>query len=236
MSTARDLITLSLKDIGAIAAGEAPSAAEASDGLAIINNMLDRWSAKSLMIFDRVVEKFQLVIGTQSYTIGTGGTFNTTRPQIIDDATIEVQGTVQLNEFSLTVINIDDWSRISIKSTQTAIPQVLYMENSFPLATINLWPVPGAANKIVLYSWKPLTSIATLDTAITLPPGFFEAIQYNLDLRLAPQYGKQLDPQIIQMAMDSMADIKQMNSKPIYLATDLGTQSRGRPFNWLTGE
>lgn len=43
MTTARDLITMSLRSIGVLHSGETPSAEEANDGLATLNQMLNSW-------------------------------------------------------------------------------------------------------------------------------------------------------------------------------------------------
>jgi hypothetical protein len=43
MTTARDLITMSLRSIGVLHSGETPSAEEANDGLVTLNQMLNSW-------------------------------------------------------------------------------------------------------------------------------------------------------------------------------------------------
>lgn len=43
MTTARDLVTMSLRSIGVLHSGETPSAEEANDGLDALNQMLHSW-------------------------------------------------------------------------------------------------------------------------------------------------------------------------------------------------
>ena len=43
MTTARDLVTMSLRTLGVLHSGETPSAEEANDGLATLNQMLNSW-------------------------------------------------------------------------------------------------------------------------------------------------------------------------------------------------
>jgi hypothetical protein len=49
--TGRDLISASLRLIGAIAPGESPEASEASDALGTVNRMLDSWANEPLMLY-----------------------------------------------------------------------------------------------------------------------------------------------------------------------------------------
>lgn len=50
MSTARDIIKRSMKMIGALAAGETPSAEDAADGLEALNHMLKAWAISGIDI------------------------------------------------------------------------------------------------------------------------------------------------------------------------------------------
>ena len=61
-------------------------------------------------------------------------------------------------------------------------------------------------------------------------------LRYNLAVELAPEYGRPLSEQVAIGATKSMAAIKRMNSKPLYLKTDAPVARKTRTFNWLTGE
>lgn len=236
MATVRDLIKGSLRLIGAIATGETPSADEQADGLSSLNRMLDRWSAENLLIYAVVREEFTLTPGTQSYTIGSSGTFNTSRPVRIERATIEEQSG-DTPEYPVEILSLDEWALITTKNTQSEIPSKLFAEGTYPLDTLKLWPVPSAANKIVLYSLKPLTAFSAVGDTVSLPSGYEDAIVYNLALRLAPEYGKQPDAAIVIEATEAKENIKRMNIKPQYLSCDPGVLSRGGGgFNIMTGE
>ena len=73
MATPRDIITRAMKDIGALAAGEVPTADEAQDGLDLFNDMIDQWSNESMMVFYRTEIVFNTVQNTVQYTLGPGG-------------------------------------------------------------------------------------------------------------------------------------------------------------------
>ena len=78
MATPRDIITRAMKDIGALAAGEVPTADEAQDGLDLFNDMIDQWSNESMMVFYRTEIVFNTVQNTVQYTLGPGGSVGAT--------------------------------------------------------------------------------------------------------------------------------------------------------------
>lgn len=78
MATPFDIITRALKDIGALAAGEVPTADEAQDGLDMLNDMIDQWSNESMMVFYRTEIVFNTVQNTVQYTLGPGGSVGAT--------------------------------------------------------------------------------------------------------------------------------------------------------------
>jgi len=201
--TGRDLITASLRLIGAVAPGESVPAAEVTDGLAAINRMISSWSNERLIIFAISREEFSLTPGTQTYTMGSGAAFNTSRPQRIERASIELQTTSPVSEHLMAILTEDEWAEIVVKGTSSEIPLALYPEGTYPNETLNVYPIPDTAHKIVLYSWKPITAIASLAAEIAYPPGYEEALIYNGSVRLAPEYGKSIPVEVAAIAQES---------------------------------
>lgn len=219
--------------IGVLAEGESASAEQLADGLSSANDLINSWSAGEQLVIPQIVrEEFTLVSSTGSYTIGASGTFNTTRPISIEEAKIEDQSASPTAEYPLEIINIKSRADIVSKDLQSTFPTQLYVEWANPLAILYLWPVPTAANKLVLYSKKPLTAIAA-STSITLPPGYDKALRYNLAIDLAPEYGKTISQEVAKGASDSLANIKRNNIKPMYLQCDSALVNK--QFNILTG-
>jgi hypothetical protein len=62
-----------MKDIGAVAAGEVPTADEAQDGLDMLNDMIAQWSNENMMVFYRSEIIFQTTQNQVQYTIGPSG-------------------------------------------------------------------------------------------------------------------------------------------------------------------
>lgn len=73
MTTPYDIITRAMKDIGALAAGENPTADEAQDGLDMLNDMIAQWSNENMMVFYRTEIVFPCVQNQIQYTIGPNG-------------------------------------------------------------------------------------------------------------------------------------------------------------------
>jgi hypothetical protein len=83
-------------------------------------------------------------------------------------------------------------------------------------------------------STKALTEIATLDTEVSFPPGYYEALKYNLAIRLSDDFGRPLTESIVSIASESKASLKRNNHRPSYLRVDPALLGR-RVFNILTG-
>lgn len=73
MTTPLDIVSRALKDIGALEAGESPSADAAQDAFDMMNDMIDQWSNESMMVTYKTEIIFPIVQGQTQYTIGPGG-------------------------------------------------------------------------------------------------------------------------------------------------------------------
>ena len=73
MTTAIDIISRALKDIGALEAGETPTSDAAQDAFDMLNDMTDQWSNEQMMVFYKTEIIFPCVQNQIQYTIGPGG-------------------------------------------------------------------------------------------------------------------------------------------------------------------
>ena len=69
-----DIITGALKDIGALAAGEAPTNDAAQDALYMLNLLVDQWSNENMMVFNIQEIIWNVIPGQVQYTIGPNHT------------------------------------------------------------------------------------------------------------------------------------------------------------------
>lgn len=240
--TVGDLLTATLKLIGAIAKSEQPSADESADALARLQDMIDAWAADRLMIYSVTRSLYPLVSGTQTYSIGPGATFNQVRPMWIENAgIISNNNPLQPLELPMAILSTDQWAGISIKNVATSLAWYLYYDYAFNASgwgNLNVWPIPNVSTlQIALYTPIPLTSFAALADTILLPPGFAEALRYNLAVRLAPEFGMKLEPVIYAIAQEGLARIERANKRLYHMGIDpaLYAASSARIFNYLTG-
>lgn len=233
MTTVRDLITDSLQDLGAIAINETPSDAEARGAFRRLNRMLQTWQNESLMIYNIENEIFPFVSGQATYTIGTGGDFNTPRPVKIVDCYARDPNN---NDYSIYIANQEEYSQIITKYTTTELPTVMYPDGNYPLQNLTFWPIPNNAGwSVNLWLQRPIQNFTSINDVVVLPPGYERAIVSNLAVECAPSYSRDV-PQAVQViAVDSKAWLKRTNTVVNQMSFDPTLTQRGYVFNYLTG-
>lgn len=214
-------------------AGRTANVYELADALAALNAMLDSWNTERLTVYAIVRQVFAMSPVQASYTLGPDADWNATRPVKIEHAGV-IEGD---KETPLEIMrNAEQWRDISSKSLTSSTPTTLYDDRDFPAARIYVWPVPTVENSIALYVWQAIASFAALGDAVSLPPGYTEAIQYNLAERLAAANPEnQISPFTVKNAAQSKAKIKRANIPTPIMQGDPALVGYGR-FDILTGE
>lgn len=217
MPSARTLISGSLRLLGVLAAGETLRGDDATDALSALNDMVDAWRTERLTLYAQTRSTKVLTANDGQYTIGSGGDINVNRPLWIDEFRLKIGD----EEYDLRPYTRDEYQAISNKSLTSELPEGAFYNPEFPLAKIELWPIPTQANTLVVYHpAEALISVASLDTNISQPPGWNKALRYNLALELAPEYGVLPSPLVIEGARDSKAGIKRANQLDDTMETD----------------
>jgi hypothetical protein len=94
MAAPYDIISRALKDIGALEAGETPTADAAQDAFDMLNDMCDQWSNEDMMTYYKTEIIFPLTAGQVQYTIGPGGQIGAS-----------IVGSISGNILTVTAIN-----------------------------------------------------------------------------------------------------------------------------------
>lgn len=206
--TIGQLIKAAYANLGVVDIENELSPAQYAQGLQSLNAMLGSWSAKRLVVTGIVRESFPTVIGQSSYTVGVGGDFNTAWPIKIVDAFVRDSYNI---DYECSIITREQYNSIPVKDTGSR-PTNLYYDHIHPLGTIYLYYVPDDVYTLFIDSQKVIESFATTEDAITLPPPYEEALEYNLSIRLSPKVNVPVPQEVARIASTSYGVI---NSQPI---------------------
>jgi hypothetical protein len=240
MPAARDLIQDSLEKIRVYSPGEQALDADISRGFNVLNKLMDSWSNESLSCYANLEQSGALLPGQYQYTIGAGGFFNMVRPLRILDS----PGTCYVldnngNRYNLEVVPQDRWNLIGNIAQVTAnFPNTLFYDAQYPLGIINVYPIPTISWTLFWDSRLQLSEFSSLNTQMSLPPGYEKAIVDNLSLDLIPYFKDetfQVPPLWIKQAMDSKGNIKRTNIREVLAGYDPELVSRANgSFNIYT--
>lgn len=226
---ALDLISSAARLAGILASGEQLQGNEPQDCLVILQQMTDGWQADGLKIFTENINTFPFVLGTQTYTLGTGGSFNMPRPAKIHRMGVQIlSNPIQPSEVPITLLDVDGWANVRVKNISGSYPLFCYADYAFPTMNLNFWVIPGLACNCVIYSWQPLSTWPDLSvTDVTFPPQYLEAFRYNLAIKLAPEFDEPIKPDVAAIARESLAMLKEINLPAPVLRCDPGLSGTG---------
>ncbi len=222
MTTALDIIGDALSKVRVYAPGETVSAADSALCLRTLNRMMDSWSNDTLACFATLTQSGVLVPGNAVYNVGPGSTFQATRPLKITEG----PGAAYLqdnlgNNYPVDVVPQDVWNQIGNRTTNSNIPDTLFYDPQFPVAVLNLFPVPTIAYTLYWVATLQLQSFPNLTTVVNLPAGYEDALVYNLAIRIKPDFkAAQIDPIIIELASQTKAAVKRTNIKAVEASYD----------------
>lgn len=215
MTTALSLINLCLREAGVIGVGQTTQAEDVNDALMLLNGMMGQWSRRRWLVY-HLIDVTTQGTGALSYTLGPGGDFNLTqRPDKIEAAFFrQTVGTVpnQVDYPLAPIWSREEYNDIALKSLNS-FPQVYFYDSAFPLGSVFIWPLPSNQYEIHLSIKDTLQTFDTLTTEINLPPEYFEALHYNLAVRLRPLYQLPPDGSLTQLAKLALNTIKNANAQ-----------------------
>ena len=228
------LITKCFRDIGTMKMNESPTAFEVADALIDLNILLDSLSTETLMVLGSIMESFPLVAGKQTYTIGIGGDFNTSKPSRIDNAFI--QDTLD-NRYPVGITDkaiYDTYEDALISSTRP--DELVYdpgpTQQAVQMGVIYMYPITDASGPYTLYigQQKPLIEFANATDIVTFQSAYFMFLRYSLDEMLWPQYrddGKPFPPKLAGLKSKAEGRIVVMNTRPSIAIVEIGKKGRG---------
>lgn len=143
-------------------------------------------------------------------------------------------------EIPRSILTDSAYQAIQLKNLTNSQFTNVYYNPTFPFGEIFLWPCPDtASNQLVLYLQNVFEGFADLTTEYAWPsnPGYAEALQYQLALRLAIPNGRQVSDELRRLAAETLGLIKRANNTIFDLPSDaaLLTGDRRGGYNVNTG-
>lgn len=245
--TVLDLITRSMRLLGALNIGDNPTAPEAQDALIALNALVDSWATERLMMFTTGRNIYNLAQNQQVYQIGPSGPdWIAPRPQYLDGAGLLLVNSdpTQTIERPLHVLRTDlEWARVRAKGITSTLPTKIYYDRGFSTGSGNLgsgnvalWPIPTIANQIALYTPTIVSQFTGLTQTISLPPGYARALPYALAIEMAPEFDREPSQVVVAVREAAIASLKRANLQLEKLRTDLPRGERGGHWDYELGE
>lgn len=219
MSTVRELVYDALMTNGAMSAADPLSGEDANVALRALQRMLGTWANQNLLLYETRQGTVTLVPGTTSYLTTL---LSTGRPVSIDSAFLRM-GNV---DYPLTLLDNQTYDSIQFKSN-ASLPVAVYYDPGYPNSTLYFYPTPSAAyTAYITGRYDLIAGTITLDTVVTLPPGYDAAIVNSLAVATAPLFGRPVSGEMQKMAIDAVAWLKRTNQVDLVMETDLPFRRR----------
>lgn len=231
MATVDDIIKTSLRLLNVKEVSENLTADESNDGRAALNDIIEQMNLQNYFQTGKTQITQTLTASDGDYTFGTGGD-NTTRPLEIFTAFVR-DGSI---DYPVKIISNEEYSHITYKSITSSYPYNLYFRAGYPLATIELYPVPSKTTTLYLETRAALSTYTAGTDTVDLPPGYLKYLKYQLAIDIGPEY-KEASASIYEQARKAEELIKRTNlkDKPVMLNT-ARLSTRGSNGGYLFGE
>jgi len=201
---ANTIIKAALRKLLVIPSGGTPTTAQYADGLEVLNDLVNSWSAQRDLIYEDTKETLTIPSGTQIITIGPTGDLVTARPLKITVATLRDQNI----DYVLKLISEKEYQGFSQKNNKSR-PYRLYYRNTWPNGTIYFEYVTDQSYSLILTSMKQLSTFPDGTTDVALPDHYERALKTNLTIELADEMGagKRVTNLMLKIAEESRTAI-----------------------------
>lgn len=192
--TVAQMVQKAMREIGVLAAGETPEAADLEDGMDTLNWMLKSMAADGANLF-RIVE------GSLAFPINTATVALSPYCSDVLEARLVQSSTF---ERPLQRWEVGQYASLPNKA-QPGWPTAFYLSRTIDTLSMTLWPVPSEA-MVVNFTYARIPDDVT-DGAetIDLPQQWVECAYFNLASRLANTFGAtRTDPNSVAR-VDAMA-------------------------------
>lgn len=242
--TVEDLITDALIETGMLSPGETPDDAQGPWAFRKLNYLLDTWATSKKYV--TAVTLLELLLnpnlpvqpdGSQLSTIGPapGATYPVSqRPVKIVSANVIINNVSPPVKAHISVETDQWWMSNTLPGITSMYPTNLFYNPTSPNGSLYLWPVPTTAFGLELEVWQIISQFDSITdpiggpgAAMTMPPGYRNAIMLSLAESLLPGGEREAHPTLITMAAQARAAIF-TNNVP---SANISTLDSGMPGN-----
>jgi hypothetical protein len=247
--TVADLINSAAKALGKLRAGGGLCPSELTDGLGVLNALVDYWKTRRLFVYSTKID-FYVFSGKAPadanqppiYQLGPGSTDwpGSVRPTRIENANICLTDQTPGVFTPVEILDAQGWAALGLEQMPVTIPTKMYCDYAFPNANLYFWGYPTIGYLLQLFTWLQVAQFTGLGEAIALPPGYYAAFLYTFAELVGPQWNAAVPAAVVEMARKARAGVQGLNSTAPHLRTvDSGMPTNGsaRPtFNYRTRE
>lgn len=212
MLIVRQLITRALRLIGQLGPGRGANASETADALLIFNSMIEAWNIERARI-PYLSTTTWAATGAISYTIGPGADFDQSRPVRIDRV------------FWVDGENRQQYQPLVESQWIEGKTPGFYYDYGYPVGRLYFLP-SYSAGQLELHVWSELAGFINVDQIVDFPPGYSDALAYQLAIRLAAEWGRILRPDVVDMAHRTLSAIESINTISPTMSADEAVLNR----------
>ena len=216
MATVGSIIKRAMRALTVIDPENDPTTQEYTDGIELINAMNASWSAAPVHLYAPSQVTHSVVATDTSYTVGSGATIDTTRPEEIYSAWLRDSSGNDWPE--LDIKSLKEYTKI-IDKDASKMPEKLYIRKGYANWTIYFDCASDASYTLYLELLQKLPTFSAYTDTFNLPDAYQDATVYNLALRWAPEFGTAVNQQALQiiakLARDTIKVVKNQNSHPV---------------------
>lgn len=177
--TAAALLKKAYTDAGKIPRGSTPSSTQLSEGMDILNDLINLWQTQGLKLFLEQEVPVTLSAGKQDYTFMPGGDVSVARPLAMKQASYwDAYG----NSRPLVPLSRDEWTRLSNRTSSGSVNQ-FFPETKYDRLIMHLWNVPdstAAAGSIKAVLRVQADNVVLSTDTVTFPPEWAIALRWGV--------------------------------------------------------
>ncbi len=205
---------------------ETPSSSDMNVALRAANVMLDRWATQNLLVRADTQISFSTQVNKASYTIGASGADITASKPLRLHSGYVTDGNM---DYPLDVITKEMYDNLDDKNVGTSRPTyVVYdpgaAQQTAQKGTFFFHHTPDKVYAVKLEANTYFTEFVNYTDPVAFEPAYFEAIVYNLAVRLFRRYTDDKTPvpaDLASIAMESLKNLKNLNAVRVPATMDI---------------